>query len=88
MRKLYKFYPCSLTGAPSSLFIANSVVVEESIGRTIQQGCGVRSELVKESFEIISEDQEKINWLQDLLGESVSGFNPIEQYLWEKDICK
>lgn len=91
MYKLYSFYwDCGRQGNLEGLFIADSDVVEESIGKEVYFGevLGKHSEVYGEIEEcdltVISEDQEKVEWLESILGTSVSGFNPLT-YIMEED---
>lgn len=88
MRKLYRYTcDCGRMGNLEGLFIADPIDVENTMGKDIRWGevLGKHSDIVDtiddKSYIILCEDQEKINWLQGLLGNSLSGFNPIERYL-------
>lgn len=84
---LYTFFlDCGRSGSVEGLFIATEEEVQETIGKSIYFGevLGKHSELIhtlkKEDVKIISQDQEKVEWLEKLLGRSVSGLNPIAIY--------
>jgi len=88
MLKLYKFFwDCGRMGEIDGLFVADDKTVAETIGKELYFGevLGKHSEiygtLKKKDLTIISEDQEKINWLVDTLqGYSISGRNPLDFY--------
>ncbi len=84
MLKLYRYHTYCCGQSPvTGVFIGESGYLKRCFGKTIQLGNGVRQEMVEEQFKVLSEDQEKIEWLQDTLGTSISGFNPYLQYLTE-----
>ena len=91
MLKLYRFcWPQRRGGDVEGLFVEDSDVVENAIGSDVYFGeiCGKHSNvygtLGEEDLIVVSEDQEKINWLVDILGRSISGYNPFD-YIEEQD---
>ena len=91
MLKLYRFcWPQRRGGDVEGLFVEDSDVVENAIGSDVYFGeiCGKHSDvygtLDEEDLTVVSEDQEKINWLVDILGRSISGYNPFD-YIEEQD---
>ena len=87
MLKLYSFYwECGRQGNLEGLFIADTKDVETLIGKEIYFGevLGKHSEiygtLEEKDLSVESEDQEKIIWLQGLLSNSISGYNPFDYY--------
>ena len=91
MLKLYRFcWPQRRGGDVEGLFVEDSDVVENAIGSDVYFGeiCGKHSDvygtLDEEDLTVVSEDQEKINWLVDILGRSISGYNPFD-YIEDQD---
>lgn len=91
MLKLYSFHwDCGRSGDLDGLFVAEEDQVESAIGKRLYFGevLGKHSEvegiLEASDLEEVSSEQGKITWLVDLLGTSISGFNPLE-YLVEED---
>lgn len=89
---LYSFYvDCHRMGYLNGLFIAAQSEIDDLIGKTVYFGevLGKHSEVVVDIEEhhvkLLSADQEKVAWLKELLGETVSGFNPIHVYNDQKD---
>lgn len=86
MKGLYEFYwNCGRSGHLSGLFIEDEEVVRNLIGSKLYFGevLGKHSEIYGTWDEgdvgLISDDQEKIEWLQQLMkGKTISGFNPVE----------
>lgn len=85
MLKLYSFHwDCGSHGDLDGLFVADEKEVQSALGKEIYFGevLGKHSEiygtLEDNDISIVSEDQEKIEWLVSLLGTSVSGSNPLE----------
>lgn len=85
MKGLYRFYwDCGRQGDVEGLFIATREEVLGSVGREAYFGeiLGKHSEVFGElslgDFELVSEDQEKIEWIEELLGTSISGYNPLD----------
>lgn len=94
MKKLYEFYwDCGRSGHVEGLFIEDSQLVKESIGKDVYFGeiLGKHSEvygtLDEEDLKVISEDEEKIEWLESTMGgKTISGSNPfnyIDDGVWE-----
>lgn len=85
MLTLYDFHwDMGRMGDVEGLFIADSEVVEKHIGKTVYFGeiLGKHSDidgvLEEEDLKVISEDQEKIAWLKEVMkGNTISGYNPI-----------
>ena len=91
MLKLYRFcWPQRRGGDVEGLFVEDSNVVENAIGSNVYFGeiCGKHSDvygtLDEEDLTVVSEDQEKISWLVDILGRSISGYNPFD-YIEDQD---
>ena len=91
MLKLYRFcWPQRRGGDVEGLFVEDSDVVENAIGSNVYFGeiCGKHSDvygtLDEEDLTVVSEDQEKISWLVDILGRSISGYNPFD-YIEDQD---
>ena len=91
MLKLYRFcWPQRRGGDVEGLFVEDSDVVENATGSDVYFGeiCGKHSDvygtLDEEDLTVVSEDQEKINWLVDILGRSISGYNPFD-YIEDQD---
>ena len=91
MLKLYRFcWPQHRGGDVGGLFVEDSDVVENAIGSNVYFGeiCGKHSDvygtLDEEDLTVVSEDQEKISWLVDILGRSISGYNPFD-YIEDQD---
>lgn len=85
MKKLYQFFwDCGRMGELEGLFVAEDSIVEKAFGREVYFGevLGKHSEisgtLDREDLTVKSEDQEFIAKLVDLLGEDISGFNPLD----------
>ena len=85
MKHLYRFFwDCGRMGDIESLFIATPAEVAEALGKYVYLGeaLGKHSEIsgVLEAcdLELISDDQEKIEWLSEILGHSISGYNPLD----------
>jgi len=85
MKKLYEFYwDCGRMGGLEGLFIAEESSVKAAIGKEIYFGevLGKHSEVygtLKEGdCEVKSEDQEFISKLEELLGGTISGYNPLD----------
>lgn len=84
---LYKFYwDCGRMGDLEGLFVVDSKDLENLYGKEIYFGevLGKHSEiygtLESKDISLISDDQEKIDWLVNLFGTSISGFNPVDYY--------
>lgn len=90
MNKLYKFeVDYGRHGDLSGLFISSDEELNLLNDTTIFFGevLGKHSEVWIDDFQwqdyctVVSEDQDKINWLIELLGYSISGYNP-EDYFY------
>lgn len=84
MLNLYSFYvDCGRMGSLDGLFIATQEEVDKAIGKYMYFGevlgkhSNIEGELEASEVELISSDQEKVQWLFELLGSDVSGFNPL-----------
>ena len=91
MKNLYSFYwDCGRSGSLDGLFISTPEELERSYGNEVYFGevlgkhSDVYGKLDREDIKLVSDDQEKVEWLLNLLGESVSGFNPLG-YLQETE---
>lgn len=90
-KALYSFFwDCGRMGEVEGLFVSDKKIVENNIGREVYFGeiLGKHSEVVgtldEEDVTIISEDQEKIDWLVGIMGHvTISGFNPLEYMEYE-----
>ena len=85
IKKLYGFnFDCGRMGSLEGLFIANETDVQKVIGSELYFGeaLGKHSEisgpLEDSNLKVVSEDQDFINKLRDLLGDTLSGYNPLE----------
>lgn len=92
MLKLYSFHwDCGRSGDLDGLFVAEEDQIESAIGKRLYFGevLGKHSEvegiLEASDLEEVSSEQDKITWLVDLLGTSISGFNPLEYLTEEED---
>ena len=91
-KKLWYFHweHFRIRGRVESVFIATQEEVDQVIGRDIYFGeiLGKHSELVcnieAENFTLISEDPYVIKSLEDVCGQTISGYNPII-YLKEQE---
>lgn len=91
MKNLYSFYwDVRRMGSVEGLFICDPETLESHYGDDVYFGeiLGKHSEIYgtldREDFELVSDDQEKVEWLFSLLGGSVSGYNPLD-YLSEQE---
>lgn len=89
---LYRFYvDCGRMGSLDGLFIATQSEVNRAIGKQAYFGevLGKHSDIhgiiEAHEIELVSDDQEKVQWLLQLLGFTVSGFNPLE-YINEDEV--
>lgn len=92
MLKLYSFHwDCGRSGDLDGLFVAEEDQVESAIGKRLYFGevlgkhSDVEGILEASDLEEVSNEQDKIIWLVDLLGTSISGFNPLEYLAEEED---
>ncbi len=84
---LYRFYwDFRRWGQVEGLFISTQEQVDKLLGKEIYFGeiLGKHSDVsgtIKEGdITLVSSDQDKVNWLLELLGCTVSGYNPFEYY--------
>lgn len=91
MNNLYSFYvDCGRMGSLDGLFIATQEEVDKAIGKEMYFGevlgkhSDVQGTLEAHEIKLVSDDQEKVEWLLELLGENVGGFNPLD-YIQESD---
>lgn len=91
MNNLYSFYvDCGRQGSLDGLFIATQEQVDKAIGCEMYFGevlgkhSDVQGTLEAHEIKLMSSDQDKVEWLLELLGENVSGFNPLD-YIQESD---
>ena len=84
MRKLYNFnFDCGRMGHLEGLFVADEGQVEAVVGDYLYFGevLGKHSEvegtLDYGDLEVVSEDQDFIEKLVNLLGDTISGYNPL-----------
>ena len=85
MKKLCRFHwDCGRQGDVTGLFVADAEEIENAIGMRVYFGeilgkhSEVYGELEEDDIEVISEDQEKIDWLIGLMdGWTISGYNPL-----------
>lgn len=94
MRKLYRFeWDCGTMGEVEGLFAEDEAEVQKFIGLDVCFGyiLGKRFEvdgtLAEEDLEVISEDQDKIDWLVGITSSTVSGFNPLDYIKVYCDRC-
>lgn len=97
MKKLYAFcWDVGRMGEVEGLFIADEEKVKESIGKEVYFGeilgkhSEIYGELGEDDLEIKSEDQDFINKIGELLGDNISGYNPLNfiddtEYFDEED---
>lgn len=81
---LYKFYvDCGRMGSLDGLFIATQGEVDKAIGKEMYFGevlgkhSDIYGELEAHEVTLVSSEQDKVQWLYELLGSDVSGFNPL-----------
>lgn len=92
MRKLYSFFwDCGRMGDVEGLFIAEESEVDAAIGSQVYFGeiLGKHSEisgtLSSVDLKVISDEQDKIDWLLSIIGPDVSGYNPLYYVQQEED---
>ena len=88
MLKLYGMcIDCGRNGSIEGLFVSptSPVGLYCEFGEVLGNNPDVRVTIVEGDINIVSEDQDKINWLVNILGYSLSGYNPF-QYARE-DTC-
>ncbi len=89
---LYSFYwDCGRMGDVQGLFISTQEQVDKLLGKEIYFGeiLGKHSEVYgtvdEGDITLVSSDQDKVNWLLELLGCTVSGYNPFDYYEPEEE---
>ena len=89
---LYSFYwDCGRMGDVQGLFISTQEQVDKLLGKEIYFGeiLGKHSEVYgtidEGDITLVSSDQDKVNWLLELLGGTVSGYNPLAYYEPEEE---
>lgn len=92
MHKLYSFFwDCGRMGDVEGLFIAEESEVDAAIGSQVYFGeiLGKHSEisgtLSSVDLKVISDEQDKIDWLLGIIGPNVSGYNPLDYVQQEED---
>lgn len=92
MLKLYSFnWDMRRMGSVEGLFVSDEQTIKDNIGAEVYFGeiLGKHSEvygtLDEEDLKVVSEDQDKIEWLVGLLGYSISGYNPLEYVQYEEE---
>lgn len=87
LKNLYSFYwDCGRSGNINGLFIATASEVEGIQGKQIYFGevlgnqTRVYGDIDEGDIKLVSNDQEKVSWLENLLGKSISGYNPFDYY--------
>ena len=92
MKKLYSFFwDCGRMGDVEGLFIAEESEVDSAIGSQVYFGeiLGKHSEisgtLSSGDLRVISDEQDKIDWLLDIIGCDVSGYNPLYYVQQQED---
>jgi len=85
MNKLYKYsLDCGRMGSIDGIFIADDAAIVEAIGKTADFGeclgkhSDIQAELVADDFTVASDDPEFIAKCEEILGVSISGFNPLD----------
>ncbi len=81
MNKLYKMSCCcGRMGSIDGLFISDQdpVGLSCSFGEALGKHSDVNGVIDEGDITLVSEDQEKVLWLLELCGNSVSGYNPFE----------
>lgn len=92
MKKLYSFYwDCGRMGDLQGLFIAEESEVQKILGKEVYFGevLGKHSEIYGtvdiDDIKEVSSDTEKVEWLENLLGSTVSGYNPLDYFEPDED---
>lgn len=96
MKNLYKFYVnCGRMGDLDGLFIAYASDVERAMGvecwfyEVLGKHSEFNVELGPDNITLISNDQDKVQWLNDIAGVNLGGVNPFDHLLpeefWEED---
>lgn len=91
MSNLYSFYwDVRRMGSVEGLFICDPETLESHYGKSVYFGeiLGKHSDIYgtldREDIKLVSDDQDKVAWLEGLLGETVSGYNPLD-YIEEQE---
>lgn len=85
------FWDCCRMGDVKGLFISTQKQVDKLLGKEIYFGeiLGKHSEVSgtidEGDITLVSSDQDKVNWLLELLGYTVSGYNPFDYYEPEEE---
>ena len=89
---LYRFYwDFRRWGQVEGLFISTQEQVDKLLGKEIYFGeiLGKHSEVSgtidEGDITLVSSDQDKVNWLLELLGGTVYGYNPFDYYEPEEE---
>ena len=97
MLKLYSFYlDCGRMGEIGGLFVADPKIVSDALGKEMNFGeaLGKHSEVYdtfdEDQIEMLSDDQDKIQWLIGVVGattscSSISGYNPLDYIVDDED---
>ena len=92
MRKLYSFFwDCGRMGDVEGLFIAEESEVDAAIGSQVYFGeilgkhSDISGTLSSVDLKVISDEQDRIDWLLGIIGPNVSGYNPLEYVRQEED---
>lgn len=92
MRKLYSFFcDCGRMGDVEGLFIAEESEVDSAIGSQVRFGeilgkhSDISGTLSSVDLKVISDEQDRIDWLLGIIGPTVSGYNPLEYVRQEED---
>ena len=87
---LYSFeWDCGRQGYVEGLFITTEEDLKEAYGKSVYFGeiLGKHSEvygtLDEEDVSLVSDDLDKVAWLEGILGKSLSGYNPLD-YIQEE----
>lgn len=87
MKKLYKLHiDCGRMGNIEGLFIAEENEVQNIIGKTVWFGeilgkhSDISVKLEESSIREITNDWNYIQWMLEVFGPTISGYNPLEYY--------
>lgn len=94
MNNLYSFnWYCGRMGELTGLFIATQAEVDAAIGKELYFGevLGKHSEIYgtldAPEISLVSAERDKVDWLEEILGTTVSGFNPLHYVVERCDYC-
>lgn len=79
------FWDCGRMGDVEGLFVTDEATLEKSYGKRVYFGeiLGKHSEvygtLDREDITLVTDDQDFITRIVDLLGEDLSGYNPLDK---------